>query len=95
MAKTYSDIQTLNNYIDKQNTFDNACNYIFEHYIKKDNKIPSIEYLRREMVRLSKWLYKSSEQLNFIEQIRLTIQYLRDITLEIFLEDFKTNRGYR
>ncbi len=89
-GKTYQTIETLNNYIDKQNTFDNACNVVFNHYIEKDNKIPTIEYLRREMVRLSQWLYKSSEDKKFIELIRLSLQYLKDISLEVFLEDWRT-----
>ncbi len=88
-GKTYQTIETLNNYIDKQNTFDNACNVVFNHYIEKDNKTPSIEYLRREMVRLS----KSSEDKKFIELIRLSLQYLRDISLEVFLEDYNSIGG--
>jgi len=87
-GKTHQSIENLNNYIERQNTFNNACNYVFEYYIKTNNKTPSIEYLKREMVRLSRWLYKNSQQLWFIEQIRLTLQYLRDISLEVFLEDY-------
>jgi hypothetical protein len=86
--RVYSNIKDLNLMIERQNTFDNACNTVFEYYIKKDNKTPTIEYLKRERVRMKQWLYKSEEMIEFIENLRLSCQYLKDISLEVFLEDY-------
>jgi len=89
MAKVYDNIQELNKMIEKTVIFENACDYIFKHYHNINEVYPSIEFLRREYKRMGKWLYQDTEHIQHVEQLRLSLQYLRDITREVYMIDWR------
>lgn len=79
-------VNDLNHLIDETKKRYDICDSILNHYKQETGEYPKPKFLRDERARLSKHLYKSQDQVEFIEKIRLTLNTIYSIGWQTYID---------